>query len=124
MGTSKEPGVSGKSRESGQYVNPEELGIQSKFHEVVGGRDLHGRDDLSEQTGAATGDALADAVMLSLQRSPQVDVSSVKVSSKDGVVTLSGHCGSIRECRAIEDLVKTISGVISVENQMQYTYDA
>jgi hypothetical protein len=50
---------------------------------------------------------------------PRVDSEAIAVSASDGMITLRGTVGSLREKREAKKAAQRVFGVISVDNQLQ-----
>jgi osmotically-inducible protein OsmY len=64
-------------------------------------------------------DELAANVRDELLWDPKVDNGAIAVSAKDGTVTLRGTVGSLREKREANKAASRVSGVMTVDNQLQ-----
>lgn len=132
-----EPGVSGKSANS-SWINPKEYQDQKHFVEDAeysreddarvrdaAGTEhgLFGRNDVSNQGRAPQEQSFVDVIYDALRKSPEADISNVKISAADGVVTLDGEVLSHAEIRVLENLVSNIRGVREVRNNLEVHLD-
>lgn len=113
-----EPGVSGKTIHGKSWFNSDKYHEQKDFMEDVGGENLSGRTDLSNQGINESHNVKEDEVFEALKRSPGVDVAQVQVEATNGVITLSGTAASPKEARAMIKIVENISGVSKVVNNL------
>lgn len=123
-----EPGVSGKKSTGKAWINADERADQDDFIEgskEIGRSDnLFGRSDLKDQILKPTQKdqhvTLTEAHILeALERSPEADVSHIKVTIKGHEVFLEGEIADIKEARVLENLVKNIRGVSKVTSDFQ-----
>jgi osmotically-inducible protein OsmY len=63
-------------------------------------------------------DSIEKAVFGALKKSPELDVSHIRVHVNGSSVTLEGTVDDPREARAMEKRVKNISGVSEVVNHL------
>ncbi len=64
---------------------------------------------------------LSDQVVAALRRTDASLVSRLEVSTRDGVVTLSGHATSIQAAMKAVQAARNVPGVTKVRNQMSVT---
>jgi osmotically-inducible protein OsmY len=67
---------------------------------------------------ARSAEALEHDVRAALAIDPIIDGHEIGVAVEDGVVTLSGNVGSVREAVAAERAVKRVDGVRSIANDL------
>ncbi len=82
--------------------------------------DLHRVKPLTEETAPLRrSDAvLYEDVWECLYQAVDVDTNEIKVSVKEGTVTLAGFIHSRRGRRTASDLIKEIAGVLEVKNEL------
>jgi hypothetical protein len=111
-GTASRPGVSGKSRNSGQWVNREEYNEQRNF--IGKGPKGYKRSD----------DRIYEEVCETLMRSYEVNASEIGVKVDNGIVTLEGKVSSRDEKRAAEMEVEDLPGVLDIRNELKIDRNA
>jgi osmotically-inducible protein OsmY len=130
MHPEKESGVSGKSRTGKTWVNPNELHEQKKFADEMyksedvysntgTGQNLFGRSELTDQEKPAERSLTEAEIVESLKRSPEVDISHIKVRVEGHTVYLEGTVEEIDEIRAMENIAKNVPGVSKVESHIE-----
>jgi osmotically-inducible protein OsmY len=66
-----------------------------------------------------TNDELRGSVSDELHWDPKIDNDAIAVSAADGVVTLRGTVGSLRQKREAKKAAERVYGVARVENQLR-----
>lgn len=120
----KHPGVSGKNGKGGSWFNSEEYHRQRELLKKMDeaekgfaqstGANLVGRSDLKNQGYLASTKISEKEIFEALKRSPEVDVSDLRVYFEEGVVTLAGSAEDAEEARAMGKIVQNIPGVSKV----------
>lgn len=120
----KKPGVSGKNEKGKSWFNSEEYQHQresvKKMDEAEKGfaqstgANLVGRSDLENQGYQSSANLSEKEIFEVLKRSPEVDVSDLRVYVEGEVVTLAGSAEDAKEARAMGKIVENIPGVTKV----------
>lgn len=123
--STNEPGVSGKEENGKSWVNSDELSTQNKFvkgsKEIGRSDNLFGREDLSDQQlGSSKPASVTEPLVIeALERSPETDVSRIKISINGGHVHLSGVIDDIKETHVLESVAANIRGVTKVTSDFE-----
>lgn len=127
----KQPGVSGKSSSGKSWFNAEEYHKQRDSIKKVDaaeagfaqstGQNLVGRSDLENQGYAKSAKISEKVIFEALKRSPEIDVSHVRVHVQGTIVTLEGTVDDPKEARAMKKMVENIPGVSEVINHLSGT---
>lgn len=108
-------------------INPEAMKQQKHFmqksREIGRSDNLYGRMDLDDQIPKREVSSHAETlnssqVMEALKRSPEIDVSNITVKIRGHHVTLEGEAESLKEVRAMLQIVRNLPGVEEVKNEI------
>ena len=126
-----QPGVSGKNSSGKGWFNAEEHHKQRDLIEKVDeseagfaqstGKNLVGRSDLENQGDAKTSKFSEKIIFEAMKRSPEIDVSHIRVHVQGSSVTLEGTVDDPKEARAMKKIVENIPGVSEVINHLAGT---
>ncbi len=121
---SGQPGVSGKDQNGKTWINAEEYHQQvdqledreeaEKGFAQSTGSNLMGRSDLENQGYENSASVEENQVFEALKRSPELDVSHVRVRMDGSVVYLEGTVDDANEARGVKKVVENIPGVSKV----------
>lgn len=116
-----------ENKSEGAWIDQDNLKLQKNFikksREIGRSDNLYGRIDLDDQDPIRTfedtdSDLSPTQVIEALERSPEIDVSEIRVKISGGTVTLMGCAQTAKEVRAMIKILDNLRGVEKVENQV------
>lgn len=119
--------MNNENERSESFINPEAMKRQKHFieksREIGRSDNLYGRLDLSEQNPKRVvsehdKSLSVSQVMEALKRSPEIDVSNITAKIRGRHVTLAGEAESLKEVRAMLEIVRNLPGVEEVKNEI------
>jgi osmotically-inducible protein OsmY len=110
-GSHDRPGVSGRERGQGRWINRQEYDQQRSF--MGKGPKGYKRSD----------DRIYEEVCELLTRNPEIDATEIGVRVSEGIVTLEGKVPGRRAKRLAEEIIEDLPGVLEVKNEISAQRD-